>query len=133
MAIGKRVQECLDELGIKQSELCSRVDGLEAQALSQLIKRDSQRSSFAGQIADALGVNLRWLVDGTGQKWRHKVAERPGPYSGDLSEDEMRMILQMRKLSPDRQREAMRALKNIENSQTLEELARDHPDLLKRA
>lgn len=51
-----------------QAELCHRVPGLSQQALSNLETRDSKTSEYAIRIADALGVSIRWLLDGAGKK-----------------------------------------------------------------
>lgn len=68
MALGARIREARDDLGWDQADLCSRVPGLSQQNLSNLETRDSKTSEFAIRIADALGVSIRWLLDGTGRK-----------------------------------------------------------------
>lgn len=64
MAIGKRIEEMLGRLKWQRSDLMARVPTLTAQALSNLIRRDSARSEWDEQIADALGVSVLWLVYG---------------------------------------------------------------------
>jgi SOS-response transcriptional repressor LexA len=68
MNMGKRIAARLAELGWKQVDLLRAVPALDSKTLSALINRDSKRSEFAGQIADALRVNMRWLLDGVGEK-----------------------------------------------------------------
>lgn len=65
MNMGKRIEQRLRELGWKQSDLLERIPDLEKGTLSALIARDSAKSMFSQQIADALGVSHAWLVDGT--------------------------------------------------------------------
>lgn len=67
MALGARIREAREALGWDQSALCSRVTGLSQQALSNLETRDSKTSEYAIRIADALGVSIRWLLDGAGR------------------------------------------------------------------
>jgi transcriptional regulator with XRE-family HTH domain len=68
MALGARIKEARGDLGWDQAALCARVHGLTQQALSNLETRDSKTSEFAIRIADALGVSIRWLLDGAGRK-----------------------------------------------------------------
>lgn len=69
MAMGKRIKQCLDDLGWKPSDLLDRVPELSPQSLSALTTRDSKTSTFAGKIANALGVRLDWLLFGSGDQW----------------------------------------------------------------
>lgn len=64
MAIGKRIEQRLGDLGWKRRDLMDRVPDLTPQALSNLINRDSVRSEWDLQIAAALGVSVMWLVYG---------------------------------------------------------------------
>lgn len=64
MNMGKRIAEKLSSLGWKRQDLLDRVPDLTAQALSNLIRRDSKRSEWDETIADALGVSILWLVYG---------------------------------------------------------------------
>ena len=75
MALGRRVKECLDELGWKSVELLERVPDLSAQTLSALIRRDSMTSEHVFKIARALGANPEYLQDGVGPKWLAKTAQ----------------------------------------------------------
>lgn len=75
MALGQRIKERREQLGMGQTQLCERVNSrlkageteLSQQALAALEKRDSAASAFAVRIADALAVSVRWLCDGDGQ------------------------------------------------------------------
>lgn len=78
MALGARITEARTAAGLDQQPLCDRVNGcwhaglrekrLTQQALSNLETRDSLTSEFAVRIADALGVSIRWLLDGQGDR-----------------------------------------------------------------
>lgn len=61
--IGKTPQRIVDEVLRRYPE--SRLD---VKTLSALISRKSQRSVYAAQIAEALGVTHTWLTDGFGPK-----------------------------------------------------------------
>lgn len=71
MNLGKRLKEERERQGLGQSALCAKIDNqaLSQQAISVLERRDSKTSEFAIQIADALGVSVRWLLDGTGDRY----------------------------------------------------------------
>ncbi len=64
MNIGGRIEQRLRELGWSRKDLLDRVPDLSAQALSNLILRDSKRSEWDKAIADALGKSVMWLVYG---------------------------------------------------------------------
>lgn len=76
MALGNRIALEREAQGMTQTTLCTRVNRmtregdkeLTQQALDRLEKRDSNASVFAIRIADALGVSVRWLLDGQGDK-----------------------------------------------------------------
>ena len=68
MNMGKRIAARLAELNWRQADLLRLVPDLDPKTLSALIQRNSKRSEFAGQIAEALRVNIRWLLDGVGEK-----------------------------------------------------------------
>jgi transcriptional regulator with XRE-family HTH domain len=88
MALGSRIACAREGHGITQAELCALVNAdlsggakeLTQQALSNLESRDSKSSEFAVRIADALGVSIRWLHDGTGrredQDWPFRMVKR---------------------------------------------------------
>jgi SOS-response transcriptional repressor LexA len=69
MNMGGRINQCLQELGWEQVDLLSKIPDLEPATLSALITRDSKKSTYAMKIAEALGVNARWLVDDEGERW----------------------------------------------------------------
>lgn len=69
MAIGKRIEQRLHDLEWKRRDLMDRVPDLTPQALSNLINRDSVRSEWDLQIAEALGVSVLWLVYGIDQTY----------------------------------------------------------------
>lgn len=69
MAIGKRIEQRLNDLKWKRRDLMDRVPDLTPQALSNLINRDSARSEWDMQIAEALGVSVMWLVYGIDQTY----------------------------------------------------------------
>lgn len=64
MGIGSRIKSRLDELGWERKHLYDALPDLTAQALSNLIVRDSARSEWDERIATALGVSVLWLVYG---------------------------------------------------------------------
>ncbi|QAZ38450.1 hypothetical protein C1M51_02885 [Methylibium sp. Pch-M] len=76
MALGARIKEVREGLGWGQTDLCDRVPGLTQQSLSNLENRDSKTSEFGIRIADALGVSVRWLLDGQGDR-----ADRDWPFA----------------------------------------------------
>lgn len=65
MALGLRVKEAREYRGLTQGDLADLV-GWSQQALSTLEKRDSKKSAYASQIAEALDININWLMDGNG-------------------------------------------------------------------
>lgn len=69
MNMGKRVFNRLQELDWSQAALCSLVPEMDTATLNAMIKRDSKKSKFALEISNALGVNVQWLIDGTGPKF----------------------------------------------------------------
>ena len=77
MNLGGRVAQERKARGLTQQQLADKVSprvvgdekgGLTQQALDRLEKRDSNKSEFAVGLADALGVSLRWLLTGAGNK-----------------------------------------------------------------
>lgn len=66
MAMGARIKA--ERGDTDQAVIAAKVPGLTQQALSNLETRDSRTSEFAPGIADALGVSLRWLMTGEGDK-----------------------------------------------------------------
>lgn len=73
MALGHRIRDTLIELGRKQAWLCEAAE-VDMGTVNALVQRDSTRSQFSSQIANALGVNHHWLQTGMGEKWLSKEA-----------------------------------------------------------
>lgn len=83
MGMGKRIQEARDRRGWSTTKLAAEADAIyrrqpgidpaqtteyvTQQNISVMENRDSNKSDFAGAIAEALGVSLRWLVTGHGR------------------------------------------------------------------
>lgn len=67
MALGARIKQIREQRSIEQQDICRKIPGLSQQALSNLETRDSKSSEFGVRIADALGVSVRWLLDGSGE------------------------------------------------------------------
>ncbi len=65
MALGFRVKEAREHRGLTQGELADAIDWSQ-QALSTLEKRDSKKSAYSSQIAEALDININWLMNGNG-------------------------------------------------------------------
>jgi len=67
--LGIRIKEEREARGLTQQQLSEQVAGLEQPVLQKIEKRKSRSSQYAPGIAKALGVNLEWLVSGTGSKY----------------------------------------------------------------
>lgn len=109
MALGKRIADRLDALEMTRNQLLDKVDGLTAQALSNLIVRDSRRSEWDELIADALGVSVMWLVYGKEctQTQSQTLNEPPAPSYQFISPQAQQVFMLMRDLSPVRQDEVL--------------------------
>ncbi|HEV7278423.1 MAG TPA: helix-turn-helix transcriptional regulator [Devosiaceae bacterium] len=70
--MGDRIREVREELGISHRDLADRMKKFGAKAhwttLQKLEERSSERSKFSMAIAEALGVNAQWLLDGVGPR-----------------------------------------------------------------
>lgn len=74
--MGQRIKVEREARSWSQQQLANEVNNktandakqLTQQALDRLEKRDSATSEFACRIADALGVSVRWLLDGVGDR-----------------------------------------------------------------
>lgn len=77
--MGRRIQMRLDELGWKQSDLLARVQGLSKGTLSAMIASNRIASEWSDEIAEALGVEHRWLQKGTEPKLRISPRTRNDP------------------------------------------------------
>ena len=95
MALGNRIRQALAYRKREQKALVEAISGLTQQALSNLITRDSATSEHAIRIADALGVSIRWLLDGTGAMddldWPFRKVDRR---RWDVCDDEERGYVQ---------------------------------------
>lgn len=49
-------------------DLCRLVPDMDVRTLSIAMKRDSKHSTYAHKIAEAMGINLKWLLTGEGEK-----------------------------------------------------------------
>lgn len=69
MALGHRLKQERQAQGLTQDQLAVKA-GMDADSGRKTIQvleaRDSERSTYAGALARALGVRLEWLVDGDG-------------------------------------------------------------------
>ena len=94
--MGKRLKKELDERGMAPVQLCALVPDLDIGTLSAIYTRDSRGSKFAPDIAAALGLELRWLITGEGEKHvARRIDTMESTHSGrecNLSIDEQ-MIL----------------------------------------
>lgn len=68
--MGSRVRARLEELGWQQYQLLERIPDLDSGTLSALINRDNLTSQWSDEIAEALGVEHRWLQRGVEPKLR---------------------------------------------------------------
>lgn len=68
--MGRRIKQRLDELGWRQVDLLALIPELEKGTLSAMIAGNRIASEHSDQIAEALGVEHRWLQKGTGVKLR---------------------------------------------------------------
>lgn len=71
--MGHRVRDRLAELQMTQVDLLDLVPEISAGALSALIQRNGITFQWSDQVAEALGVNHRWLQTGTGPKERSEL------------------------------------------------------------
>lgn len=88
MNIGGRIEKQLSALNWERKDLLARVPDLTAQALSNLIRRDSVRSEWDEVIADALGVSVMWLVYGKDEASHQANEPAPPAYLAPLTYDE---------------------------------------------
>lgn len=69
MNMGKRIRSEREALGWKQGRLSDATNGVVSQQAIQVLEaRDSKTSEFLFVLADALGVDARWLMTGEGPK-----------------------------------------------------------------
>lgn len=68
--LGRRIGERLTELGWGQIDLLNKLPELEKGTLSAMILNNRIASEWSDKIAEALGVEHRWLLNGEGPKVR---------------------------------------------------------------
>lgn len=93
--MGFRIRDRLAELGWGQVDLLERIPDLDKGTLSAIITNNRIASVWSDEIADALGVEHRWLQTGRGEKmkrdrWPFKRVSRED--IEDLPDDERTMI-----------------------------------------
>jgi transcriptional regulator with XRE-family HTH domain len=73
--LGRRIRLVLNEKGMSQAEL-ARMVGAKQQTIAYLVREDQPATSsrYTAQIAQALGVNLEWLADGSGERYGPTVS-----------------------------------------------------------
>jgi SOS-response transcriptional repressor LexA len=64
--LSTRLVYAMNILGVNQSELARRI-GVKPQVIQYLCTSNATRSKFAFDIADALGLNVDWLIAGQGR------------------------------------------------------------------
>lgn len=64
--LSTRLTFAMRKLGVNQSDLARRI-GIKPQAIQYLCTSNAERSRFAFDIADSLGINLDWLIAGKGR------------------------------------------------------------------
>jgi SOS-response transcriptional repressor LexA len=64
--LSTRLSHAIRVLNISQSELARRI-GIKPQAIQYLCTSNATRSKFVFDIADALGINVDWLLAGQGK------------------------------------------------------------------
>lgn len=74
MALGKRIKERREELGMEQQALADAAK-VSQPRLSALETRDSKSCKAVHAIAKALGVRSRWLATGEGPKLAEAATE----------------------------------------------------------
>ena len=116
MGIGSRIKSRLDELGWQRKHLYDALPDLTAQALSNLIVRDSARSEWDERIAAALGVSVLWLVYGRETEYAKNDTnhqefaqeEKTGSAYNVNSPQTVEILALMRQLPIERQDEVLR-------------------------
>lgn len=85
MAFGHRVRDTRIEKGMTQQQLADAV-GVNQPVIGSIESRDSETSKHASKIADALSVNLDWLLTGKGGKSNLEVQTKKSIYDSGLNE-----------------------------------------------
>jgi hypothetical protein len=110
MNMGKRITQRLSALEWERKDLLDRVPDLTAQALSNLIRRDSKRSEWDERIADALNVSVMWLVYG---KEDNNRAAQPMARYIVKPENEESLLLSAYRGCNDEAKEAMQLIAKV--------------------
>ena len=67
MNLGGRLKKARQVRGLTQEQLVELVPGASQAMISALETRDSEKTGFLFEFADALQVSPRWLLDGSGE------------------------------------------------------------------
>ena len=77
MNLGGRLRQARERRGLTQEQLAVLAHTNQAN-ISALESRDSKKAELLFEFAEALGVNPRWLLTGSGDSWLDKdQAPRP--------------------------------------------------------
>ena len=64
----ERLREAMDDQGIKQVELAEKLDSVQSYISQILSGKKMPSDRMVKDMAEILGVNLEWLLNGTGPK-----------------------------------------------------------------
>ena len=64
----ERLREAMDDQGIKQVELAEKLDSVQSYISQILSGKKMPSDRMVKDMADILGLNLEWLLNGTGPK-----------------------------------------------------------------
>ncbi|MEK6198986.1 MAG: helix-turn-helix transcriptional regulator [Psychrobacter sp.] len=84
MAFGHRVRGARIEKGMTQQQLADGV-GVNQPVIGSIESRDSETSKHASKIADALSVNLDWLLTGKNNKSNLDVRTKNTTYDSEIN------------------------------------------------
>lgn len=86
MKVTERLEETLREMRISKAELSRRLPRVNsAQQVSNWFSRGSVPPEHFFDICDAIGINLEWLIDGKGSKFKEQPNVTLGPDNhGDI-------------------------------------------------
>jgi transcriptional regulator with XRE-family HTH domain len=109
MALGNNVKALRLARGWSMPELGQRAGGIDAKAIDRLEKRNSQRSTFAGQLARAFGLTIEQLMYGEPDDLLSTPhAQRPPVLQ--LTDQEIELIGAFRDVRDDYKREILNDL-----------------------
>ena len=85
--LAKRVKFMRSERGLTQAQLGEMI-GADQSVIGNLERRDGKSSSYTEALARALGVNLSWLISGSGDKQvenenKHDIEHNDDKQSGE--------------------------------------------------